>query len=315
MDRDYTGDIRLNGMPVGQGGFGKRRVSAPTAELGSAAQQFVREYREERSRPAEIDFTIKGHDVQYVEIELDPGEAVIAENGAMIWKDSDIDLAMVAGDNADENAGLLGKAGAAVRAGVAGESLAMSQFRHNGSGRKARLALGGQTPGHVAAIRLEDIGGTIVCRRDSFLAAAQGARISARLQDRAWSGMLGGEGLVMQTITGTGWAFFHIGGTLIERELEAGEMIHVDSGCHVAHLPSVDMNIRMAGGIGVVVAGNEGLLMTTLRGPGKVWIQTLQPRPQIAPVALVSGGTVGEVAKGLGESAFEAGFDIARKFF
>lgn len=319
MNSDSPNSPRLNGAALPSGGFGKRRASEPAETLSPAAQAFVAELRSETPRVPKIDFTVHGHDVQHVEIELEPGDAVIAENGSMIWKDCDIELSLVMGDGANDNAGMLGKAGAAIRTGISGESFYLSQFTHTGHGHKARLAIGARAPGQIVAVKLDEIGGTLVCRRGSFLAAAKGARIDPQFQRNLLSGVFGSEGLVMQAISGTGWVFLTVGGNLIERDLQPGDMIHVDSGCHVGHQPSVDMSIRMAGGLGVVVAGDEGFLMTTLRGPGRVWIQSLAPQmadiARTVAVPSIAGAAAGGMADGISKVVAQGGIELVKKLF
>jgi uncharacterized protein (TIGR00266 family) len=283
-----------------RGGFGRRAPSSTDQAseghtLSAAAQKFVNEYRTQPTLMTnDIDFAICGSDIQHVEIELDPGEAVIAENGAMIWKDNDIDLSLVLGDGKDDNASFTSKIVSAGSSFLAGESLYLTEFKHIGRG-KAKVALGGKMPGHIVAVRLDAMGGTLICQQNSFLAAAKGVAIGASLQENLTSGLFGGEGLIMQTLTGDGWAFLHIGGTLIERELAAGEFIQVDSGCMVAHEPTVQMNVRFVGGLTTMVAGGEGMLLTVMKGPGKVWIQSL-------PFARLANETVKAAAPGAGES-------------
>ena len=304
--------------------FGRRSagVAGVSPELSDAARQFAASLRTEQPpRNSEIDFTIGGNDSQYVEIELDPGEAVIAENGAMIWKDYDIELSLVMGDGSNDEASLAGKIGNAGRAALSGESLYMTQFTHTGSGRKARVALGGKAVGEIVAVRLEEVGGTLICRRGAFLAAAKGVALDARFQRRLTSALLGREGILMQGVTGAGWVFLHVGGALIEKELAAGDYISVDSGCVVAHQASVDMNIGMSGGAMASIAGGEGFSMTTLKGPGKVWIQTLPPEalnpPVVAPA--VAAGVLGGLAQGAAEGVAKGiavdGIDFVRRMW
>lgn len=319
MSTNPPNNPRLNGIAMPSNGFGRRAAIEPAGGLSPAAQAFVAQLQNEPAGETAIEFKVHGHDIQHVEIELEPGDAVIAENGAMIWKDSDIELSLVLGDGANDKAGVLEKAGSMLRTGIAGEGLYLSEFKHLGHGRKAKLALGARSPGQIVAIKLDELGGTLVCRRGSFLAAAKGAKIDAQLQRNLLSGLLGSEGLVMQAITGSGWVFVNVGGNLIERDLQPGDMIHVDSGCHVGHEPSVDMNIRMAGGFGVTVAGDEGFLMTTLRGPGRVWIQSLPPRSFDAARSVaapsIAGAAAGGMADGLSKVVTHGGIELVKKLF
>jgi len=265
--------------PGSPGGFGRRATplngaASKTFSLSNAAQANVEHYTAQATLANDIDFAIIGGDMQYVEIELDPGEAVIAENGSMIWKDNTVEFKAILGDGS-EKGGLMSKVASAGMNALAGEAMFLSQFLHAGRSGKARVALGGHVPGHVIPVRLETMGGTLICQRDSFLAAAKGISVSIAFQKKIMTGIFGGEGFIMQRLTGEGWAFLHVGGTMIERQLRAGETIHVDTGCIAAHEPSVDFDIARAGSIGTSLLGGEGLFLATLTGPGKVWIQTL----------------------------------------
>lgn len=333
----------LGGAP--QGGFGRRgggvaapRPAQPRAEpqgLSPLARQVVEDHRAAQTAPPEIDFVIGGHDIQYVEIELDPGEAVVAENGAMIWKDQDVDFDLVLGDGRNDSAGIGKRLLSAGTNLISGESLYLSQFRHGGYGGKARVALGGKTPGSIVAIRLSATD-RLICHRGSFLAGAKGVAVSAALQNDLVCGLFGEEGLVTQTLTGEGWAFLHVGGALIERELAAGQAIQVDSGCVVAHQDGVRQSVGFAGGVSTVIGGGEGLLFATLVGPGKVWIQTL-PFQRIADAIATAGlpsasasigsGIASGIGAGLGagvkagigygvaQVAKEGGIDMLKKIF
>ncbi len=340
---DFLGGDRAKpGAFVGEagprGGFGRRTppTVAPTTmptpapapapvvktssdgfTLSAAAQRFVEEYRSQKTVANDIDFKIGGHDIQHVEIEFDPGEAVVAENGSMIRKDDDIDFSLVLGDGKDDKASLTSKLKSAGSNMLSGESFYLSQFKHVGSRTKAKAAFGGKMPGHIIPVRLETMGGTLICRRESFLVAAKGVAISAKLQRNLTAGLFGGEGLIMQTLTGTGWAFLHIGGSLIERELGPGEMIQVDSGCVAAHEPSVDMHVRFVGGVRTAIAGGEGILLSGLRGPGKVWIQSM-PFKRIAE-ATVKAGDRDTAPSALSHAAAEftinEGVDVLKRLF
>ena len=308
------------GEAPSRGGFGRRGVAqgAPPADLHSLsgmAQPFVEEHRAQPSTLNDIDFTIGGNDIQHVEIELDPGEAVVAENGSMIWKDAAIDFSLVLGDGKDDNAGFASKLMNAGSNLIAGESFYMSEFRHHGAGGKAKVAFGGKLPGNILPIRLEAMGGTLICRRESFLAAAKGVAIKASFQRSLASGLLGGEGLVMQTLHGAGWAFLHVGGTLIERELGPSEVIHVHTGCLTAHEPSVEMTIRYVGGVMKAVAAEGSFFLSELRGPGKVWIQTMQHRPVDEARPADGGRMASSVREAVADYGFSTGLDALQKLF
>ena len=222
----------------------------------------------------DVDYEIKGQELQFVEIELDPGESAVAEAGAMVWKDASVEMTTVFGSGAGQEGGFMGKLLSAGKRLVTGESLFTTVFTHTGSG-KARVAFGAPVPGAILPIRLADIGGTLICQKDSFLAAAKGVSIGIHFQRKVLTGLFGGEGFIMQKLEGDGWVFAQMGGTLIERELRAGEQLHVDTGCIAAFTPSVDFDLVGAGGVKSALFGGEGLFFARLTGPGKVWIQSL----------------------------------------
>lgn len=223
----------------------------------------------------DIDFEIKGQELQFLEIELDPGESAVAEAGALVWKDATIDMTTVFGDGrADQGGGFMGKLLGAGKRLVTGESLFTTVFTHGGRG-KARVAFASPTPGAILPIKLSDLGGTLICQKDAFLAAAKGVAIGVQFQRRVMTGLFGGEGFIMQRLDGDGWVFVQMGGTVVERELAAGEQLHVDTGCLAAYTPSVDFDLVAAGGVRSVFFGGEGLFFARLTGPGKVWIQSL----------------------------------------
>ncbi|KAB8313824.1 TIGR00266 family protein, partial [Tolypothrix campylonemoides VB511288] len=237
----------------------------------------------------DIDFEIKGQELQFVEIELDPGESAVAEAGAFVWKDSNIDMTTVFGDGSgDQGGGFMGKLLGAGKRLITGESLFTTVFTHNGSG-KARVAFASPTPGSILPIRLGDVGGQLICQKDSFLAAAKGVTIGVHFQRRVMTGLFGGEGFIMQRLDGDGWVFVQMGGTLVERELKPGEQLHVDTGCLAAHTPTVDFDLVTAGGVRSVLFGGEGLFFARLTGPGKVWIQSL-PFSRLAGRMLAAAG-------------------------
>jgi uncharacterized protein (TIGR00266 family) len=253
----------------------------------------------------DIDFEIKGEDLQFVEIELDPGESAVAEAGAFVWKDASVQMTTVFGDgSADQGGGFMGKLLGAGKRLITGESLFTTVFTHTGSG-KARVAFASPTPGTILPLNLGELGGTLICQKDSFLAAARGVSIGLHFQKRVMTGLFGGEGFIMQRLEGDGWAFVQMGGTLIERELAPGEELHIDTGCVAAYTPDVDFDLVMAGGVKSVLFGGEGLFFARLRGPGKVWIQSL-PFARLAGRMLQAanhqGGNQGEgsILGGLG---------------
>lgn len=222
----------------------------------------------------EIDFRIFGSEMQFVDIELDPGESVVAEAGAMMYKDASVKMETIFGDGSAASGGLVGKLLGAGKRLLTGESLFMTTFNHQGQG-KAHAAFGAPFPGNIIPVPLAKVGGCLICQKDSFLCAAKGVSIGIYLQRRILTGLFGGEGFVMQKLEGDGMVFLHAGGTVVKRELQAGETLHVDTGCLVAIDPTVDFNIEQAGGIKTALFGGEGFFFATLRGPGKVWLQSL----------------------------------------
>ena len=223
----------------------------------------------------DVDFEIKGQELQFLEIELDPGESAVAEAGALVWKDASIDMTTVFGDGSGgQGAGFMGKLLGAGKRLLTGESLFTTVFTHNGQG-KARVAFGAPVPGVILPLHLGQVGGTLICQKDSFLCAAKGVSIGIHFQRKVLTGLFGGEGFIMQKLEGDGWVFVQMGGTVIERELRPGEQLHVDTGCIAAFMPSVDFDLVGAGGVKSALFGGEGLFFARLTGPGKVWIQSL----------------------------------------
>jgi uncharacterized protein (AIM24 family) len=214
----------------------------------------------------DIDFEIKGQELQFVEIELDPGESAVAEAGAFVWKDAAIGMTTVFGDGSGgSDGGFMGKLLGAGKRLVTGESLFTTVFTHEGRG-KARVAFASPTPGAILPIKLSDLGGRLICQKDAFLAAAKGVSIGIQFQRRVMTGLFGGEGFIMQKLEGDGWVFVQMGGTVVERELAPGEQLHVDTGCLAAYTPSVDFDLVAAGGVRSVFFGGEGLFFARLAG-------------------------------------------------
>ncbi|MFN3523266.1 MAG: TIGR00266 family protein [Phenylobacterium sp.] len=247
----------------------------------------------------DIDFEIKGQELQFLEIELDPGESAIAEAGAMVWKDATVGMTTVFGDGSGgADAGFMGKLLGAGKRLVTGESLFTTVFTHNGQG-KAKVAFAAPTPGSILPLHLGQVGGQLICQKDSFLAAARGVSIGIAFQRRMMTGLFGGEGFIMQRLEGDGWVFVQMGGTVVERELAPGEQLHVDTGCLAAYTPSVDFDLVAAGGIKSALFGGEGLFFARLTGPGKVWIQSL-PFSRLAGRMLAAAGSMGGQNRGEG---------------
>ncbi|NVJ99390.1 MAG: TIGR00266 family protein [Alphaproteobacteria bacterium] len=246
----------------------------------------------------DVDYEIKGAEMQFVEVELDPGESAIAEAGAMMFKDQSVGMTAVFGDGSGQEGGFMGKLLGAGKRLLTGESLFTTVFTHEGAG-KARVAFAAPYPGNILPIKLDSVGGTLICQKDAFLAAARGVQVGIHLQRKILTGLFGGEGFIMQRLEGDGWAFVHIGGTLVERELKPGEVLHVDTGCLAAMTADVDMDVERVGGIKSMVFGGEGVFFARLEGPGKVWLQSL-PFSRLAGRIWASAPQMGGKDKGEG---------------
>ena len=247
----------------------------------------------------DIDFDIKGQELQFVEIELDPGESAVAEAGSLVWKDASVDMTTVFGDGSGgDDGGFMGKLLGAGKRLVTGESLFTTVFTHQGQG-KARVAFSAPVPGAILAIKLDQVGGALICQKDSFLAAARGVSIGVHFQRRILTGLFGGEGFIMQHLSGDGWVFVQMGGTIVERQLAPGEELHVDTGCIAAMTADVDFDIQTVGGVKSMLFGGEGLFFARLRGPGRVWIQSL-PFSRLAGRMLAAAGSSGGQNRGEG---------------
>ncbi len=234
----------------------------------------VSRHQRSSSLADDIDYEIKGSEMQFVEIELDPGESAVAEAGSMMFKDQHISMNAVFGDGSGQEGGFMGKLLGAGKRLITGESLFTTVFTHEGHG-KARVAFASPYPGNILAFKLDEVGGRLICQKDAFLAAAKGVQIGIHLQRKIMTGLFGGEGFIMQRLDGDGWAFVHVGGTVVERELAPGEVLHVDTGCIAAMTADVDMDIEQVGGIKSMIFGGEGVFFARLQGPGKVWMQSL----------------------------------------
>ena len=246
----------------------------------------------------EIDYKIHGDDMQFVEIELDPSEAVVAEAGGMMFMDDGIAMETIFGDGSQRNNGLMGALMGAGKRLLTGESLFMTVFQNQGTGKK-RVAFGAPYPGKIAPMHLTALGGELIAQKDSFLCAAKGVSVGIAFQRRLGAGLFGGEGFIMQRLTGDGWAFVHAGGTLYERELTAGEILRVDTGCIVAFQSSIHYDIQMVGGIKTALFGGEGLFFATLRGPGRIWLQSL-PFSRLAGRIIAAAPQTGRGGRGEG---------------
>ncbi|HMO61099.1 MAG TPA: TIGR00266 family protein [Ferruginibacter sp.] len=226
-------------------------------------------------RNHEIDYRIYGEELQFVEIELDPGETAIAESGAFMMMDHGIEMQTIFGDGSQQqNGGLLGKIFSAGKRLLVGESLFMTAFTNAVQGKK-KVSFAAPYTGKIVPFDLKQLGGTVIAQKDAFLCAAKGVSIGIHFQRRLGTGIFGGEGFIMQKLEGDGMAFAHAGGYIIEKTLAPGEILKVDTGCLVAYTPSVDFDIEMVRGIKNWMFGGEGLFFAKLRGPGKVWLQSL----------------------------------------
>ena len=222
----------------------------------------------------EIDYHIYGEEMQYVEIELDPQEAVVAEAGSFMMMDTDIKMDTIFGDGSNQESGVLGKIFSAGKRILTGESLFMTAFLNVGQGKK-QVSFASPYPGKIIPIDLSEKGGKFICQKDAFLCAAKGVSVGIEFSRKLGRGLFGGEGFIMQKLEGDGMAFVHAGGTMAKKTLAPGEVLKVDTGCIVGFSKDVDYNIEFVGGIKNTVFGGEGLFFATLRGPGTVYIQSL----------------------------------------
>ncbi|MFC0214666.1 TIGR00266 family protein [Paenibacillus chartarius] len=244
----------------------------------------------------EIDYQIIGDEMQYVEIELDPQESAIAEAGAFMMMDEGISMETIFGDGSSSNQGLMGKLFGAGKRLLTGESLFMTVYTNRGYG-KQRVAFASPYPGKILPMDLSQLGGKLICQKDSFLCAAKGVSVGIEFQRKLGAGFFGGEGFIMQKIEGDGLAFVHAGGVIAKRHLRPGELIRVDTGCLVAMTPDVDYDIEFVKGVKTALFGGEGLFFATLRGPGTVWIQSL-PFSRLADRVLSAAGPGGRKEEG-----------------
>nr|WP_283777788.1 TIGR00266 family protein [Sansalvadorimonas sp. 2012CJ34-2] len=245
-------------------------------------------------RSHEVDYKIIGHDMQMVEIELDPSETVIAEAGAMTWMDQGIHYETRMGDGSNPDQGFLGKLWGAGKRMVTGESLFMTHFTNQDAG-KQKVAFSAPYPGSIVPIDLAEIGGELICQKDAFLSAALGTRIDVALTKKFGAGFFGGEGFILQRLEGDGMAFVHAGGTVQKRELN-NETLRLDTGCLVAFSQGIEYDIEMARGLKSMMFGGEGLVLATLKGTGTVWIQSL-------PFARLADRILSQMPKRTGEGS------------
>lgn len=245
----------------------------------------------------EIDYKVMGEEMQCVEIELDHQETVVAEPGSFMMMDDGIQMETLFGDGA-QSQGLMGKLFSAGKRLLTGENLFMTAFTNTASGKR-RATFASPYPGKIIPIDLAELGGKIVCQKDSFLCAAKGVSVGIELQRKLGTGLFGGEGFIMQKLEGDGMAFVHSGGFVLERDLPPGSLLKIDTGCIVAFTRDVQYEIQFVGGIKNTVFGGEGLFFATLRGPGKVWIQSL-------PISRLAGRII-SYGSGMGGRKEEGG--------
>ncbi len=245
----------------------------------------------------EVDYEIIGDDMQIVEVELDPGETVVAEAGAMNYMDDGITYTAHMGDGSEPNQGMMGKLLSAGKRALGGESIFMTHFTNEGSGKR-RVAFAAPYPGKIVALDLVKVGGTIFCQKDAFLCAAKGTNIGIAFQKRLGAGFFGGEGFILQKLQGDGKAFIHAGGTIIKKKLQ-GEVLRVDTGCLVAFTEGIEYDIQRAGNLKSMFFGGEGMFLATLRGHGAVLLQSL-PFSRLADRILQHAPSAGGSSRGEG---------------
>ncbi|MDC0254332.1 TIGR00266 family protein [Bacteriovoracales bacterium] len=245
----------------------------------------------------EVDYEIIGSDLQMVEVELDPGETVVAEAGSMNYFEDGITFDAKMGDGSEPEKGFFGKILGAGKRLLTGESIFMTHFTNQGQGKK-RVSFAAPFPGKIIPLDMKEVGGQIICQKDSFLAAALGTKVSIAFNQKIGSGFFGGEGFILQKLEGDGMAFIHAGGTIIKKELKNSRLM-VDTGCIVGFTPGIDYNIQSAGGLKSMVFGGEGLFLATLAGTGSVWLQSL-PFSRLADRIIANAPSVGGNQQGEG---------------
>ncbi|KWW16980.1 MULTISPECIES: TIGR00266 family protein [Bacillaceae] len=252
----------------------------------------------------EIDFKIYGDDMQFVEVELDPQETVVAEAGSLMMMEDQIKMETIFGDGSrNSDGGMMGKLFGAGKRLLTGESLFMTAFTNEGRDKR-HASFASPYPGKIIPLDLSELGGKVICQKDAFLAAAKGVSIGIEFQRKIGTGFFGGEGFIMQKLEGDGMTFVHAGGTIHKKELAPGEILRVDTGCLVAMTGGVDYNIEFVKGVKTALFGGEGLFFATLKGPGTVWVQSLpfsRLASRVFAAAPQNGGSSeeGSVAKGL----------------
>jgi uncharacterized protein (TIGR00266 family) len=267
-----------------------------------------------------VDYEIKGSEMQFVEVELDPGEAAIGEAGSLMFMDAGIGMDAVFGDGSQssQSGGFFGKLLGAGKRLITGESLFTTVYTNQSAG-KQRVAFAAPYPGKILPMPLRQLGGTLICQKDAFLCAARGVSLGIYFQQKLSVGFFGGEGFIMQKLDGDGLAFVHAGGTVLKRELQPGQTLLVDTGCVVAFTPSVNFEIQYVGKIKTALFGGEGLFFAKLTGPGTVWLQSLPfsrlasrvfaAAPQAGGSGREQGGLVGGALGGVALGGLFGGDD------
>lgn len=295
--KQYQFDPRLAGQQVQCQGCGKPFLVQPP----SAGMPQLEPLRPVGSgkRSDEIDYQIFGSEMQFAEVTLDPGEMVIAEAGAMMYMSPAITMETVFGDPSQQNQGFWGKMVSAGKRMMTGESLFMTTYTNGGRQREV-VAFAAPYPGKIVPLHLDQLGGEMICQKDSFLCGARGVQISIAFQKKVGVALFGGEGFIMQKLIGDGIALVHAGGTLQEMNLAPGQTIKLDTGCLVALQPSVNYDIGFVGGFKNTIFGGEGLFLATLTGPGRVWLQSL-------PFSRLAGRMLAGAKGGKGEGSILGG--------
>jgi uncharacterized protein (TIGR00266 family) len=271
--------VPIASVPELAAGFAAAAAAPPPAPAHAAAH--------------EIDYEIGGNEMQFVEITLDPGEACVAEAGAFFYMDPEIRMETIFGDGSSKahGADFFGKLLSAGKRVLTGESLFMTVFSNDGRDRR-RVAFAAPYPGKIVALDLAELGGRMICQKDSFLCAARGIAVGIAFQKKLGAGLFGGEGFILQKLEGDGFAFVHACGTIVERTLVAGETLRVDTGCLVAFESTVGYDIQMVSGVKTFLFGGEGLFFATVTGPGRVWLQSL-PFARLASRVVQASGVAG----------------------
>ena len=246
----------------------------------------------------EIDYKIFGEEMQFVEIELDPQEGVVAEAGTFMMMDDNIKMNTILGDGSNQDKGILGKIFSAGKRILTGESLFMTVFTNDGVGKK-QISFASPYPGKIIPIDLTEFGGKFICQKDAFLCAAKGVSIGIEFSKKLGRGLFGGEGFIMQKMEGDGLGFIHAGGTMAKKVLQPGEVLKVDTGCIVGFTQSVNYDIEFVGGIKNTIFGGEGMFFATLKGPGTVYVQSL-PFSRLAGRVLAMAPKTGNGSRGEG---------------